>query len=85
MDCYNTRDLSVYNVLAQLGGDVFYHLKSDGEPEGYNVYLGEDMYYIYFSDKDETVVTIDKNDKSYSFETELFNPVTNERIFKVSK
>ena len=85
VDCYNTRNLSVYNVLAQLGGDVFYHLKSDGEPEGYNVYLGEDMYYIYFSDKDETVVTIDKNDKSYSFETELFNPVTNERIFKVSK
>lgn len=88
-DVYNNWDLEVYNFLAQLGASVFYEV-GDGKDDipGYNIYLGDDIYYVSFANnngqKDTSKVIIEKNDKVYEFDTWRYTDADDEYKFNVT-
>lgn len=83
VDCYNNRDLSIYNILAQLGADVTYS-KNESDIGVYQAILGDDVYHIYFENDNKSTVVIELNGDVHIYETELDNPANNSRRFDIS-
>lgn len=82
---YYTKDLTIQNFIAQLGGTCTFHEQGSGDyGAGFDGYLGDDVYEFGFYHGMNTVF-INKNGKEYLFKTEVNNPANNTYSFILSK
>lgn len=85
-EAYYSKDLRIYDIIAQLGGECTFHEKMKGHKcAGFNGQLGDDTYQFGFENRSMDTVYIARNGKEYLFKTEVSNPANNTYSFNIDK
>lgn len=82
---YYSMDLSIQNLIAQLGGTCFFREKGvQSDMAGFDGYIGESNYFFGFLDAEQSVL-IRTDEKEYRFPAVMHNPAMDQYEIHLTK
>lgn len=85
VDCYNNRDMGIYNIIAQLGGTCTFRevCEEIGGPAYYGELRGREILFGFTSGEEQVKISCDGEE--YFFDTTLYNVTNHHYMITLSR